>query len=100
MHIYAGTIRQIRSQLVDELISNSYGSLISNRAAVTIASWYQGSATGGQYFAQLASTGEVDHIDLLEAILAERPSADTKTNMALDMLMLWACWKALMSVGE
>lgn len=99
MRISAGTTRPLTSTEASHLVNERYGCIISNRVAITIATWYQAPEGNGSVFAELAATGMVDFIDLLEAIRVERATADDAANMALDMLLVWACFKRLMNVG-
>lgn len=67
------------------------GREISDPVAMTIASWWQSGGPIGRHFAQLASTGEVDAQDILDAIAAEYPEAKRQDcALELDMLATWA----------
>jgi hypothetical protein len=66
--------------------------VMTDGAALAVASWYQSARGHGATFARLASTGQVDHMELIEAIeldarLYAKSGSDHK---ALTMLIMWA----------
>jgi len=60
---------------------------ITDATALTIASWHQSPGLVGGALAQLASTGSVDYLDLMEDIRATDPHDDDD---ALRVLRWWA----------
>ena len=106
MLIKADTRDHISSTAVHEQVAWRYGlENISDDCALTIASWYAMPFHGsGAVFAQLATTGSVDHHELLLGIRdhARRDAGgrdgtwgmdDTRNHAALDMLGWWAIAK-------
>ena len=100
---YHGTDRlitgRIRHLTSDEVTAEVYaaedaGREISDAAAVTIASWWQGPREGnGLAFAELASTGRTDlkrFSDDLSASFANCGFPHTFDYLALSMLATWA----------
>lgn len=66
------------------------GDVISDRVALTIASWFASSGTQGRVFAALASTGQVDSEDLLAEIKRELDiEHDPSDVSALSALEAW-----------
>lgn len=84
----------VETELLRCQINASYDQqpLISDAAALTIASWFQAPRGSGAVFAELATTGQVDRAELLEAARAERAHGDygPMDDYALDALISWA----------
>lgn len=85
------------SAQVTAMVNERYGGEveITDACAVTIASWWQGPTGHGLPFAQLASTGRVEYVELAEAIYDARKSADASGKRELDMLGTWALRKEI-----
>jgi hypothetical protein len=67
------------------------GAVISDAAALTIASWWQGPDPRGMVFAQLSTTGRVHQDEILAAANVERGNATSgKDDEALCALIGWA----------
>ena len=73
----SGTVRasarthHTEREVLNDLAIKDDADVITDESALAIASWYQSSAYPGIYFAQLASTGECDLDEIVEAIYAE-----------------------------
>ena len=75
--------------------------VMTDGAALAVASWYQSSRGFGAVFAQLASTGGVDHMELIEAVEHSARQHATKgtDHKSLTMLIMWALDKASRTQG-
>ena len=85
--------QHISSQEVDAQLWASWLPAITDAAALTIASYWQAPGGHGLAFAQLASTGTVEHSELIDAIEAEMPEARAQGSdhaRALEALREWA----------
>lgn len=86
-HLYsAETLDEIRA-------ASAAGREISDAAALTVASWWQGPSFPGRAFAELSTTGSVDVDELCREVGATYPETlalPAVDRLALDMLSTWA----------